>query len=186
MFCKNCGTNVDGYNFCPKCGAPAAQSQDQSQTYNSFQQPTYNPMMNQNYMPVQPKPVQAGSVPASPSEASAVLVIGIFALICAFLPIFLFPLLSVITVSSTHNPSDSTILGLLSVFPICSVLSFVLAIVGKTKSGNYIKTYGQYPGKVRAGRILSNIAMPFSIFFLVISFFIFIVVAGAYSSSTRH
>jgi hypothetical protein len=30
-FCSNCGTQVDGVNFCPNCGAPQAQSTTSSQ-----------------------------------------------------------------------------------------------------------------------------------------------------------
>lgn len=179
MFCKNCGTVIDGSNYCPKCGTPVTQTQEQPQPQpeKPVQQPVFVQQNTQNDVPVQ-EPVKVSTEPVSPSEANSVFRLGILSMICVFIPFFLAAFILPLANLNTSHLSNSAILGILSIIPIGSVAGFVLSLFGKIKSSSYIKTYGQYPSKVKAGRILSNIAMPFSIFFMVFSFFIFFTAIG--------
>lgn len=150
MYCKNCGSVVDGFDFCPQCGtpvdmqfsngnyqqpnnysqnnAPYGQSEPEyQQNYAQYNQPADTGFQNSSWFIPQP----------SPGEYSSVLVFGILALVLSFF----------------------------------YGIGLIFSIIGLSKSSKFISRYGNISNQVKIGKGLSIAGLVVSIIFILALFF---------------
>lgn len=123
MFCKNCGSEMNG-SFCTKCGAPAYQptgnesTGDKQQTETQQEQSAYNPI------PPTPQPLPA---PKKKNGCLKAFLIGIGSIVALVIILFL------ILVASAVNDFFAFLFVFFAVaVPVC-VVAFIVQVIRKKK-----------------------------------------------------
>ena len=155
MLCPKCGRNVDGDNFCPNCGTPI----DEYQSSDSLLQTDDKPKISQNI-----------------GIANMVFIFGILANVfnaLFFLGAIVFCCSQLYSnIKQYDGYEDFYFLTEFCVFSMyfsfLVIAALVFSIIGKVKASNYIRRYEQCPPKVRTGRTLLKVSLPFSIVLLIV------------------